>query len=319
MGYHSADYNKDWKIELAELTRVISLYNTTNVITGDRTGCYKVDNGSIDGFASDPTRTIDEPVVLERYHSADYNRDGRIDDAELARVQELYNYGYNLNPGPGFVRTGQYHDYCPSSIDGFGLGPVQLNLYQFDDKHLPIISTKIVPAVSSTQAYKLRLKFIDLPDAPDLQATDQVNNNNTIIDTIPDPGVYRASIYWNTYSVNPSTGALTLITVSQEQIVDITIGEERPSCNNDVNNRECVCGPKDEPPPDPDKGNCFPYRTKRTCEAPVLPEPPCNDDSYYTIYDPSSPTKFKVIAKLLDSSCEPITDSNDNPILTTLS
>lgn len=43
MGYHSADYNRDWKIELAELNRVISLYNTTNVITGDKTGCYKVD------------------------------------------------------------------------------------------------------------------------------------------------------------------------------------------------------------------------------------------------------------------------------------
>jgi hypothetical protein len=398
MGYHSADYNKDWKIDLAELLRVISIYNTTNVISGDRTGCYKVDNGSIDGFASDPTRTIDEPIVLERYHSADYNRDGRIDDAELARVQELYNYSYQDIYYSSTVRTGEYHDYCPTSIDGFGLGPVQLNLYQFDDKHLPIISTKIVPDNSNGTVYKLRLKFIDLPDAPDLQATEQVNNNNYPIETIPAPGVYRAALYWVRYAPNGwegdvnndgkvdtsdvteinsiisglspiptgsafmradcaprSTKGNGIFTSSDavqanryklfldpptvvggpgtpdeppflvpwqiggEQIVDITIGEERPNCNNDINNRDCICGPKDEPPPDPDKGNCFPYRTKRTCEAPALPEAPCNDDSYYTIYDPSSPTKFKVIAKLLDSSCQSITDSNDNPILTTLS
>lgn len=398
MGYHSADYNKDWKIEAAEYSRVQTLYLTTNVITGDRTGCYKVDNSSIDGFAPDTTRGIDEPVVLERYHSADYNRDGKIDLAELNRVQDLYNFRYTDNYISGTVRTGEYHDNCPSSVDGFGLGPVYLSTYQFDQKHLPIISTKIVPNISDGSVYKLRLKFIDLPDAPDLQATDLVNNNNTQIETTPAPGVYRAAMYWVRYAPNGFEGdlnndgqvtaadvtaiqnivlgvspiptgsafmrgdcaprstkgngiftvgdvtqatryqnftdpativggpgtpdnppVLVVWQVSDEQIVDITIGDELPNCNNDVNNRDCICGPKDEPPDDPDKGVCFPYRSKRTCNAPVLPEPPCNDNDYYTIYDPSSPTKFKVVAKLLDSACEPITDSNNNPILTTLS
>lgn len=398
MGYHSADYNKDWRIDTAEFFRLQTLHLTTNVITGERTGCYKVDNDSIDGFAPDPTRDINEPVVLERYHSADYNRDGKIDLAELIRVQELRNYKYTDTYLATTVITGEYHDNCPSSVDGFGLGPVFLNTYQFDDKHLPVIATKIVPDTTDGSVYKLRLKFIDLPDAPDLQATELINNNNTQIETIPGPGVYRAALYWVKYAPNGFEGDINndgrvtnadfteisnivngvspiptgsafmradcaprstkgngVINVSDltqvsryilnldpatvvggpgtpdnppvlrawmigdEQIVDITIGDERPKCNDDVNNRDCVCGPKDQPPDDPDKGVCFPYRSKRTCEAPALPEPPCNDSDYYTIYDPSSPTKFKVVAKLLDSSCEPITDSNNNPILTTLS
>ena len=50
--YHSADSNRDGKISLTELTRVIELYNYRSGTT--RTGQYKIHPGSEDGFAPGP-------------------------------------------------------------------------------------------------------------------------------------------------------------------------------------------------------------------------------------------------------------------------
>ena len=50
--YHSADSDKDGKITLVELTRVIELYNTRAGTT--RTGAYRTQLGTEDGFASAP-------------------------------------------------------------------------------------------------------------------------------------------------------------------------------------------------------------------------------------------------------------------------
>jgi hypothetical protein len=50
--YHSADTNRDGKLGLFELTRVIELYNTRS--SGSRTGQYKVRAGSEDGFDPGP-------------------------------------------------------------------------------------------------------------------------------------------------------------------------------------------------------------------------------------------------------------------------
>ena len=50
--YHSADSNRDGKLSLLELTRVIELYNYRSGTT--RTGQYKVQAGTEDGFASGP-------------------------------------------------------------------------------------------------------------------------------------------------------------------------------------------------------------------------------------------------------------------------
>jgi hypothetical protein len=311
MGYHSADYTKDWRIDLVELLRVVGFNNVNYVITGNKSSCYKVDPGSIDGFAVDPTRDPSAPVTLSNYHSADYNRDGRIDNAELDRVIQLYNYRYTNVQSSGTVRTGQYHDNCPGTLDGFGLGPVYLSSYNFDAKHLPTINTNWVPNLAGGGNYILRAKFLATANG-DVQTTSTLNNNGLQLDSIPDPGVYQVSLYWLQYDLNGN-----LLYQGEEQIVTVSVDDAVPDCNNQ-NNRSCICGP-DEQVQDEDNGQCFPYRTKRSCNAPALPEPPCNDSDYYTIYDPSSPTKFKVVAKLLDSACEPITDSNDNPILTTLS
>ena len=46
--YHSADFNRDSKISLIELLRVIELYNTREGTT--RTGEYHVDPSTEDGF-----------------------------------------------------------------------------------------------------------------------------------------------------------------------------------------------------------------------------------------------------------------------------
>jgi hypothetical protein len=50
--YHSADTNRDGKLGLFELTRVIELYNTRS--GGSRTGQYKPKSGSEDGFDPGP-------------------------------------------------------------------------------------------------------------------------------------------------------------------------------------------------------------------------------------------------------------------------
>jgi hypothetical protein len=109
---HSADVNGDLRIGLVELTRVIELYNTR--LNTVRTGRYKVQTGTEDGFAQDPAATANQ--TLTRYHSADSNRDGQISLGELTRVIELYN------TRAGTARTGQYHVQAGTE-DGFAPGP----------------------------------------------------------------------------------------------------------------------------------------------------------------------------------------------------
>jgi formylglycine-generating enzyme required for sulfatase activity len=108
--YHSADTGRDLQIGLVELTRVIELYNTR--IGTARTGCYKIQVGSEDGFSPDSTRTASTVVTLASWHSADSNRDGKIGLLELTRVIELYNYR------SGTTRTGEYRVQIGTE-DGF--------------------------------------------------------------------------------------------------------------------------------------------------------------------------------------------------------
>jgi hypothetical protein len=111
---HSADTDRNQRIDLVELTRVIELYNTR--IGTTRTGCYAVDATGEDGFKPEPTRPGGAIVTLSRYHTADPNRDGRINLVELTRVIELFNYRVST------VRTGEYHQHAGSE-DGFNPGP----------------------------------------------------------------------------------------------------------------------------------------------------------------------------------------------------
>ncbi len=52
MVYHSADANRDGLLDLVEMARVIELYNTRTGNT--RTGQYRVQPGTEDGFAPNP-------------------------------------------------------------------------------------------------------------------------------------------------------------------------------------------------------------------------------------------------------------------------
>ncbi|MBI5767107.1 MAG: immunoglobulin domain-containing protein, partial [Verrucomicrobia bacterium] len=100
--FHTADYDRDGKLNLAELLRVIELYNyRTGTV---RTGQYTLLGSTEDGFTPGPNGT-----ALSRFHSADTMGtatgtppDGKLNLAELLRVIELYNYR------AGTVRTGQY-------------------------------------------------------------------------------------------------------------------------------------------------------------------------------------------------------------------
>lgn len=105
---HSADTNLNFKIDLSELTRIITLYNA-RFDTGAgkvRTGGYKLQAGTVDGFATDAARDPAVVVNFGSYHAADYNRNGKIDLAELTRIITLYNTRYDT--GAGKVRTGSY-------------------------------------------------------------------------------------------------------------------------------------------------------------------------------------------------------------------
>ncbi|MBI5772005.1 MAG: immunoglobulin domain-containing protein [Verrucomicrobia bacterium] len=121
--FHSADTMgatsgsaPDNKISLAELLRVIELYNYRAGTV--RTGQYTMQAGTEDGYAPGPAG-----AAITVYHSADTMgatpgtaRDGKINLAELLRVIELYNYR------SGTVRTGQYHVQAGTE-DGFAPGP----------------------------------------------------------------------------------------------------------------------------------------------------------------------------------------------------
>ncbi|MEN9637793.1 MAG: hypothetical protein RL077_6197, partial [Verrucomicrobiota bacterium] len=111
---HSADTDRNFQISLLELIRVIELYNVE--LNSFRTGAYKVDLFGEDGFSADPGRAPSAVVSLTRYHSADSNRDGKLNLFELTRVIELYN------TRSGTSRTGEYRNTLPTETtteDGF--------------------------------------------------------------------------------------------------------------------------------------------------------------------------------------------------------
>ena len=111
----ATDGSSDYRISIAELTRLIQLYTTRKDTT--RTGAYAVATTKTeDGFTQDLVRASGVGVTLARYHSSDTNHDGTISLLELTRGIELYNYRV------GTERTGQYHIQADTE-DGFALGP----------------------------------------------------------------------------------------------------------------------------------------------------------------------------------------------------
>ncbi|NLV40131.1 MAG: hypothetical protein GXY15_02740, partial [Candidatus Hydrogenedentes bacterium] len=73
---HTADTNRDWRISLAELLRVVQLYNA---------GGYRDADGTEDGFAPGPG------PLGALLHSADVDGDGNISISELLRTIQLFN------------------------------------------------------------------------------------------------------------------------------------------------------------------------------------------------------------------------------------
>ncbi len=106
-GFHSADTDRNWRLSLLELTRVIELYNTRDGTV--RTGGYHSQSDTEDGFAPGTG-------AITSHHSADTNQDGKLSLLELTRVIELYN------TRDGTVRTGEYHRSIEATEDGFAPG-----------------------------------------------------------------------------------------------------------------------------------------------------------------------------------------------------
>ena len=126
VGFHTADTNRDFRIGLLELIRVIELYNTrfdTGAGTA-RTGRYQIATATEDGFSSDVTRDPTAVVALPTYHAADYNFNGRIERSELTRVITLYHTRYDT--GAGKVRTGLYKVAVGiTTVDGYTTDPTR--------------------------------------------------------------------------------------------------------------------------------------------------------------------------------------------------
>lgn len=93
--YHSADQNRDWKISLTEVLRVIQLYNS---------GGYYCSCNTEDGYGVTGENRTCFP------HNSDYygNPDWKIQLYELLRLIQFYNYG-SYRPAIG-------------TEDGFALG-----------------------------------------------------------------------------------------------------------------------------------------------------------------------------------------------------
>jgi hypothetical protein len=107
---HSADIDGDFRISLGELLRVLDLYNTRQGSL--RTGAYRSDATSEDGFTADPTRLGVGARAF--YHSADTNRDGRLSLNEITRVIELFNArGGSLRTGAYRTRSGTEDEFAP--------------------------------------------------------------------------------------------------------------------------------------------------------------------------------------------------------------
>jgi len=82
--FHSADVNKDRRISLSELLRVIQFFNS---------GGYGCDLSGEDGYSVDKT---DQSCAL---HNSDYNpQDWKIDLSELLRIIQLFNAGGYYGP-----------------------------------------------------------------------------------------------------------------------------------------------------------------------------------------------------------------------------
>ncbi len=109
---HGADTDANGRLSLNELTRVIELYNARHASV--RTGAYRLDATTEDGFAPDLNRS--GPAALTPYHTADTNRDALLGLFELTRIIELYN------TRSGTARTGAYRVQAGTE-DGFAPGP----------------------------------------------------------------------------------------------------------------------------------------------------------------------------------------------------
>ncbi|MBW7864839.1 MAG: EF-hand domain-containing protein [Candidatus Hydrogenedentes bacterium] len=91
---HSADTNRDWRIALNELLRVVQLYNA---------GAYHGSDGTEDGFAPGPGG----PGA--RFHSGDLDSNWNFSISELLRVVQLFN----SRSGAYYVAEGTEDGYIP--------------------------------------------------------------------------------------------------------------------------------------------------------------------------------------------------------------
>lgn len=66
----------------------------------------------------------------------------------------------------------------------------------------------------------------------------------------------------------------------------------------------------------PDRGCCYPLPLIKSCEAPVVPTPSCDDDEFTLEQSPGGKIQFRIVSRVFDENCLPIEDEDGNPIIT---
>lgn len=126
--YHSSDTNRDWKISESELASTTALYNYRVYLPSEggynRTGEYSVATGTVDSYQVGPG------LHSTVFHSADTNKDWRIDGTELLRVISIKNAvgGYK-------TQTGTVDGFAP--ITSASLPAVDLKINGLDSVSIP--------------------------------------------------------------------------------------------------------------------------------------------------------------------------------------
>lgn len=67
-----------------------------------------------------------------------------------------------------------------------------------------------------------------------------------------------------------------------------------------------------------DSGCCSPYPLRKTCEAPVIPVPDCDEQNPVIVYDEET-EEFFVTTIMFDSECSPLQDDGGSELLSIIS
>ena len=143
--YHTADSNKDGKLSLAELTRVIELYNYRSGTV--RTGGYHVRAGSEDGYAPSPLMVVSIAATIP---AADESG-SKPGEFTVTRVGDLAeNLTVNYGVGGSAINGFDYPALLGTVVIPAGSASVKIPLTPNPDVQVDALDTVVITITSGT-------------------------------------------------------------------------------------------------------------------------------------------------------------------------